>query len=230
MSEITLNNQLSGAEIIEAILDKMRQKLRSDCHLNPNSAYDWFDARIKIELDMHDTGAHIKKDYEVGAASGTVPDGEVDGVSEELHIPAAPPNEVRVSTGQGVPTLTKDAQGNKVVENVRYARKTARAVTGVAVMLLCMAGMGLGQAKAVPDPLHKATAPAAPPVPQTLTTTETVAIQAIVDKHNEAQKNAQDTLEVLRQIESDVARAHPGYYWNEKTGSLTKTPEPHPAK
>ena len=130
MAERTLNNPLGGNEVVEAILDKIRLKLKSDCFLNANSAYDWFSAEIEIHLDMHDAGAHIKADFKVQASNGEEPvDGtELQHVEAEFHIDPAPPNEVRVDTGQPVPTLTRDSDGRDVVKGVRYARGNAKKV------------------------------------------------------------------------------------------------------
>lgn len=125
MAEQTLNNPLSGGEVVEAILDKIRASLRLDCHLNPNSAYDWFSAEVTIKLDMHDAGAHIKGDYTAKATEGNQV-ADAQHVEADFHIDPAPPNEVRVETGQPVPTLTKDEQGNDVVKGVRYSRKDAK--------------------------------------------------------------------------------------------------------
>lgn len=131
MAERTLNNPLSGTEVVEAVLDKVRAKLQTDCYLNPNSAYDWFSAEIEIHLDMHDAGSHIKGDYRVQLAEGVKPAETPQHVEADFHIDPAPPNEVRVETGQPVPTLTKDEQGKDVIRNVRYSRKDV--ARGVAV-------------------------------------------------------------------------------------------------
>ncbi len=127
MAEQTLNNPLAGNEIIEAILDKVRAKLRSDCFLNANSAYDWFNADISYKIDMHDSGALVKVDQQVIVSNGAMPETpDLQHVEAEFHIDPAPPNEVRVETGQPVPTLTKDEHGKDVIKGVRYARKDAK--------------------------------------------------------------------------------------------------------
>lgn len=130
MAEQTMNNPLSGAEVVEAVLDRLRTELRKDCYLNPSSAYDWFSCKVSIELDMHDAGSLIKVDRAVTAENGDKP-GEVESlqhVSGGFHIDPAPPNVVRVETGQPVPTLTRDEHGKDVVKGVRYGRKDAAKV------------------------------------------------------------------------------------------------------
>ena|ERR1700692_240978 len=130
MAETTLKEQLSGNEIIEAVVDKVRAKLRGDCYLNPNSAYDWFTAKINIELDMHDTGQMVPTNHEVKAESGAPPEDEdeIQHVRDGVEIEAAAPNTVRVESGQGVPTRAKDEQGREVVKHVHYKRTDARKV------------------------------------------------------------------------------------------------------
>lgn len=131
MAEHTLNSQLSGDEIIEAVIDKLRAAMRKDCYLNKNSAYDWFNATVTVQLNMHDTGNLIKGDYTAQTQHGVSPaNGEdIQEVTAGFDIDAQSPNEVRVATGQPVPTLTKDATGKTVVKGVSYARKDVRKAT-----------------------------------------------------------------------------------------------------
>lgn len=128
MAETTQKDQLSGAEIIEAVVDKLRTRLRGDCYLNQNSAYDWFTATLKIELDLHDTGAMVRTDYEAKAEFGKPPveEDSVEQVRDVLEIEAASPNTVRQETGQGIPTLTKDDQGRTVTKHVHYKRAVGK--------------------------------------------------------------------------------------------------------
>lgn len=126
MTEQTLNNPLSGAEVVEALVDQLRTKLQRDCYLNPNSAYDYFSATIAVSIQMHDAGALVPVSVTLTVASGVEPpDDSIETVEGVVEIPMAPPNEVRVKTGQGVPTMTKDANGNTVVKPVRYSRDSA---------------------------------------------------------------------------------------------------------
>ena len=101
MAEQTLNSQLSGAEIIEAICDQVRTKLRKDCNLNQNSAYDFFKARVMIDATLHDTGTDVKVQAVTEQTFGKEPAGEegVEHHTTKLEIDKASPNEVRVETG-----------------------------------------------------------------------------------------------------------------------------------
>lgn len=219
MAEQTLNNPLSGSEVIEAILDKIRLKMQSDCFLNANSAYDWFSAEVEIHLDMHDAGAHIKVDHKVIKAHGSQPADDLQHVEADFYIDPAPPNEVRVDTGQAVPTLTRDPESGKdVVKGVRYARKDAKKAAGrvVAMLLLC-AGLAHGQAK------KSVTPPPAPviPAPQ-FEASESIALVALSNRRRDIDKQNSEWLDAMRQMEADIARHHPGYHFDETKGQLEK--------
>lgn len=122
MPEKVLNLPLSGLEVRNAILDKLAQKLQKDCYLSENAAYDYFSANIDIHLLLHDVGRDVTIQSEVGLQGGDLNDGvELTSVNDSMEIAVAPPNEVRVETGQEVPVLTtKD--GKPEVKGVRYAR------------------------------------------------------------------------------------------------------------
>ncbi len=125
MAEKTLAKPLSGTEVIEAVVDKLRDKMRRDCYLNPNSAYDWFAADITIKLDMHDTGSKVSVEHAALVTEGVKPVDDTMFVSENLQIEPAAPNTVRMETGQPIPTETKDAHGRRVERGVTYTRKGA---------------------------------------------------------------------------------------------------------
>lgn len=121
--EKTLNSALNGAEIIEALRDRILDKLRRDCYLNPNHAYDWFSANIHIAVKLHDTGQELDTDHQIAFTSGT-PQHDSTVVETELEIEKRSPNEVRVETGQPVPVLTKDKDGRSIIEGIKYGRKS----------------------------------------------------------------------------------------------------------
>lgn len=122
MPEKTLNSALSGAEIVEALRDRILDKLRRDCYLNPNHAYDWFEANIQIKVKLHDTGEELETSHQVSFSSGT-PKPDSEEVEVEVELEKRSPNEVRVETGQPVPVLTKDKDGRSIIEGIKYGRK-----------------------------------------------------------------------------------------------------------
>jgi hypothetical protein len=125
MSERVLANPLSGQEVIEAIIDKIRISLRRDCFLSPNLAYDYFSAKIRIELSCHDVGRKAEVTQEIVETQGEV-NLEDEALNESDHsfeINPAPPNEVRVETGQDVPVLSRGTDGKPEIKGIKYSRK-----------------------------------------------------------------------------------------------------------
>lgn len=116
MAEKTLALPLSGAEVKQAILDRISQALDSDCFLHDASAYDYFYGTAEIRLTLHDAGR--EEDVNVGVVSrhGELSEPLTEGKAE-IKFEQAPPNQVRVETGQPVPTDT----GKKI----KYSRKVA---------------------------------------------------------------------------------------------------------
>jgi len=135
MPERVLNQQLNGGEVIEAVLDEIRTQLQKSCYLNPNSAYDWMAAKVRVDLELHDTGMLITETFTAESDAGTKPaDPDAIEVHEvEFDIEPAPPNEVRVQTGQPVPVLSNDKDGRPTVKGVRYARKDAKKAAAASV-------------------------------------------------------------------------------------------------
>lgn len=230
MAEQTFNEALHGNEVVEAILDRLRNKLRMDCYLNPNMAYDYFTAEISIKLTLHDMGMDVKTEADVQATHGEEPhdDAYVREVTDVLDIDPQPPNVVREQTGQPVPVLSRNAQGKTEIRRVQYSRPSAkaaakRAAKGATVVLcaflLSHAARGQGTQPTLP-----ANAPKAAPVPPAgnpaaMSSTEAIAVQATMQQLDQA-------VQQLRAIEADMARAHPGFHLNERTGSLDKNEAP----
>ena len=120
-----LANPLSGLEIRKAIADKVMNQLGRDCFLSDNLAYDYFSATVKVSLVAHDVGRAAPVDMEIKVSQGEPPSDDqfLEQAEAEMQIDEAPPNEVRVETGQEVPVLTKTADGKSAIRGVKYARK-----------------------------------------------------------------------------------------------------------
>lgn len=116
MQERTVPLPLSGAEVREALLDKIGSALDRDCFLHPAASYDYFLGKISIDLTLHDAGQEMPIKTEVIATRGTPVEGSETSKVEVL-LEEQPPNQVRVETGQRVPTDT----GKRIL----YSRKTA---------------------------------------------------------------------------------------------------------
>jgi len=74
-------------------------------------------------------------------------------------------------------------------------------------------------------PAPKAPAPptASAPEPQ-LSSTEKIALQSVQSEFQKVQQEQQQVVQELQAIERDILKNHPGYYLDEKTGTLAKDP------
>jgi hypothetical protein len=122
MADKTIPAPLSGEEVRTAILDKISAALERDCFLHPSASYDFFDGRLIMELRLHDAGREDVVKAAVSATSGEVPEEVPESHKIEMKLEPQPPNQVRVETGQGVPT----SSGKKIT----YSRKVAEKANG----------------------------------------------------------------------------------------------------
>lgn len=127
MSEITMPEALSGEEIINAVLFKLRKKLENDCFLNPCSAYESFDGQVVIHLRMHDLGRTPEVSAEVLLKLGKEVGLDMAAIEADMTFEQEPPNIVRQDTEQGVPTLVETGDGKKDIKHVRYAPRKKNA-------------------------------------------------------------------------------------------------------
>jgi len=129
-NEVSVPEPLSGTEVIEAIVYKVREQLRRDCFLSPNSAYEYFSGRIRIEIKAIDCGRQADVDTEVNVDLGKLTEDNIDNVdasqSDENIDPDAP-NVVRRETQQSVPVVTTDSSGKAETKRVNYQRQSAAA-------------------------------------------------------------------------------------------------------
>lgn len=209
MAEKVLPTQLSGEEVIEAIADSVKVHLRKIGYpLRAWDAYDKFNAKVNMELQLWDIGSPYPVVTEMTTTKGAA-EGEADGeLKTDFEMPALAPNELRQSTGQGIPIQTQDENGHKVIKHVKYTRKgSAIKPAIVALLLLCVVPFLSAQPPAKPV--------VPPPVVETLSHTEIIARDAIMAEQNKAQADG-------TQFVADVAKAHPGYHYDLKTNLLTK--------
>lgn len=118
----TLALPLSGEEVIEAIVSKVRDRLRLDCYLNSTCAYEAFSAEIAVKLKLNDSGRESLVDQLIKSSAGNLLETSTDETDDSFLIDEAAPNEVRVDTNQPVPMLTTDAQGKPEIKRVSYRR------------------------------------------------------------------------------------------------------------
>jgi len=116
MPEKTLPAPLSGEEVKAALLDRISQALDKDCFLHPNAAYDSFTGKITLEVTLHDTGREDQINMQESVTAGE-PQADAKKATVLIDLEKQPPNQVRVESGQPVPTDT----GKKI----KYARDKA---------------------------------------------------------------------------------------------------------
>ncbi len=125
MSEQAIPQPLSGAEIKDAILYRVREALNQDCFLNDITAYETVQGVIGIRLAMKDCGRDAVVEKRVDVQHGPSVSATDSGVRIEeadIDITAAPPNEVRLDTEQPIPTLVETPEGKREVKRVSYAK------------------------------------------------------------------------------------------------------------
>jgi hypothetical protein len=125
MPEKVLPLALSGEEVRKAICDRLDQVLARDCRLTPEKAYQFFSAKITVHVECTDIGRVEVIDQEVPATLGEPDENEaLEHFDAEFEMAPAPPNEVRVESGQPVPVETKDSSGKATQKGIRYSRKS----------------------------------------------------------------------------------------------------------
>ena len=114
--ERTVAAPLSGAEIKTALVDRFRQQLDKDCFFHRDAAYDSFTGKVSWDIALHAVDTVTAHDHvEVNHGDASVDKDEL--MSGEVNLDPEPPNQVRVSTGQEVPTES----GKKI----KYSREMA---------------------------------------------------------------------------------------------------------
>lgn len=116
---------LSGAEVKNALLYKVEHSLNRSGFLHDDNAYSSFKAEISIKLTLADFGREVRDNHIVSEAADTGLPGEPETVESNLVMEPAPPNQVRVETGQAVPVTTV-IDGKAQTRHVRYAPRKAK--------------------------------------------------------------------------------------------------------
>lgn len=122
MPEEMVVRPLTGAEVQEAVLHKIRESMAKTCNLRPDDAYTSFRAEIEIHLTLSDYGREVPDNHKVIAQEDTGLPGPVPASEYETTVTMdpMPPNQVRIESDQKVPVeVTED--GKKVLKHVRYA-------------------------------------------------------------------------------------------------------------
>lgn len=136
MSENAVAEPLSGSEVIEAIVYKLKEQLARDCYLSPVTAYEYFTGKINVTIVAVDCGRQAPVNITIDVTKGdptALEQGEGYRVESTEDIEKLPPNVVRRETEQPVPVTTADGAGKVEGRKVKYARqeKPAKPSKGV---------------------------------------------------------------------------------------------------
>lgn len=124
MAERSLNLPLSGEEIVIAVTEKLAEAMRRDCFLSQNTAYESFRAEVTVKILMTDLGRTPEAEFHVTQEVGhPTLSGNLSTAETAFTMEPAPPNEVRMETGQPLPVLTTgQATGRPEIKPVRYQK------------------------------------------------------------------------------------------------------------
>ncbi len=135
MSEKSVVEALSGNEVVEAVLHKVREQLRRDCFLSANMAYRAFEAKIHISIKMMDVGHNPEVDMTIPVRSKEpIPTSFKDPADAALvhteesdsEMGQEPANVVRVESDQPVPVKVTHTDGREEIKRVKYAGRPPR--------------------------------------------------------------------------------------------------------
>jgi|WetSurMetagenome_2_1015567.scaffolds.fasta_scaffold110438_3 hypothetical protein len=127
MAERSVALALSGEEIIEAVVARIRKEMRTDCFLNKDLAYSYFEAEVHYKIRLQDCGRAPEAKGVARAKGGEVPtttENEEDLFLKEgdIEMQMAPPNEVRQESDQPLPVLGTGENGKPEIRRVTYAK------------------------------------------------------------------------------------------------------------
>lgn len=129
-NEVAVPEPLSGTEIIDAVVFKIREALRRDCFLNANTAYEYFSGQFHIELKAVDCGREAAVTVDVTHTAGAAPEpgAAIQEAKVDETIPMEAPNVVRRATRQSVPVVATDATGRNEQRRVTYDPKEEKLI------------------------------------------------------------------------------------------------------
>lgn len=129
--ERTVAKPLSGAEVVEAIVHRIRQQLQRDCFLAGHLAYASFSMQAQIRVQFQNTGTAIKETtVHANEQGGQVTDAEMKSVDVDVTSEPQPPNQARIETGQGVPAVVTRPQGGVEEKKLKYGNPPMKTSKG----------------------------------------------------------------------------------------------------
>jgi hypothetical protein len=121
-SEKSVPLPLTGEEIQEAVVFKLRECMQKTCHLHPGNAYTSAKIEVSVKMTLFDYGREVRNNElaTVEIDSGLPQEGEPETVEGEIKLDPMPPNVLRQETDQAVPVATV-VDGKKKIRYLKYA-------------------------------------------------------------------------------------------------------------
>ena len=107
-SEKSIPLPLTGEEVQEGVLSKVRECMEKSCHLSAGNAYTSCRFEVTVKMTLFDFGREVRNNEIVTGEidSGIPQEGAALAVEETLDVEPMPPNQFRQETGQAVPVQT----------------------------------------------------------------------------------------------------------------------------
>lgn len=121
-SEKSIPLALTGEEIQEGVLAKVRECMQTNCHLGMGNAYTAARFEITVKMTLFDYGREVKNNVATaGEIDSGIPAGNEPMVIEGgVTMEAMPPNQFRQETDQPVPVQTV-VDGQKKIRHLKYS-------------------------------------------------------------------------------------------------------------
>jgi len=126
--ETVLAKQLSGTEVIAAILYDLRTLLEHDDRLAPHLAFNAASYTVTVAIRLPSSAQpNVERTLTYGRGSAADIEALPDAPTVELTItrPEQPPNELRLDTEQPLTVLTRESDGRTTERQVSYAGRSA---------------------------------------------------------------------------------------------------------
>lgn len=131
--ENVVNAPLSGEEIQQVIVNKVREALKRNQRLLPYLAFASFSFKAEIVIllgGVQNSELVQPVIHSISGSQGATVDPDAEGsdvVTEHVEQQEAPPNQVRIDNDLPVTVLAKDHMGRQIEKKVKYG-KDRRAV------------------------------------------------------------------------------------------------------
>jgi hypothetical protein len=130
--EVVMNKPLSGLEVREIILNKLKRTLDGDSRLADYVAFPAFEYRLDLAIllagAVHPDIKVVHEDHKGAPITDTTDN--VSAVTIHQAQDQLPPNEARIEADLPVPVLGHDEKGRPVEKSVKYGKEQVRRARG----------------------------------------------------------------------------------------------------